>query len=79
MPKSLARCRTVSSVLLCSAIVVPPIKMSSLWVRQWGISPKNLYIASSNKSWDDFVPNINLLGLILPHCVLNVARALEIG
>ena len=79
MLKSHARCRTVSSVLLCSAIVVPPIKMSSLWFRQLGISPKILNIASSNKSCDDFAPNINLLGLIFPYGVLNVARALESG
>ena len=38
-----------------------------------------LYIASSNKSCDDFALNINLLGLIFPHGVLNVARALESG
>ena len=79
MLKSLARCRTVSSVLLCFGIVVPPIKMPSLWFRQWRISPKILYISLSNKSCDYFALNINLLGLIFPHGVLNVARALDSG
>ena len=45
----------------------------------FGISPKILNIASSNKSCDDFAPNINLFGLMLPHGVLNVATALESG
>ena len=73
MPKSLARCKTVSSVILCSAIVVSPIKLPSLWLRQWGIFLKILYIALSNKSCDDFAQNINLLGLLMPHGILNVA------
>ena len=34
--------------------------MSSLWFKKYGISPKILNNASSNKSWDDFAPKMNL-------------------
>ena len=57
-----------------------------MWCRLSGCRPFGsdsegylLYIASSNKSCDDFAPNINLFGLMLPHGVLNVATALESG
>ena len=74
--KSLARLRTV---LLWSSSVQPPIRISSLWFRHFGISQWIRKMASSNRSWEDFAPNMSPLGLMFPHGVLNVATALRSG
>lgn len=46
----------------CSVSSLAPRSMSSLWFRQWGMSPKILNIALSKTSCDDFAPN-TLCGL----------------